>query len=134
LKVEEFFSLAADAMAERLGLDRRSLFERFMERERESSTAIAKTIAIPHVIIEGTRAFDLLIARCREGVYFSEESPRVHTVFVLAGTRDDRNFHLVSLAAIAQIVSEHGFEERWMGAKSGESLRDIVLLGKRRRL
>jgi amino acid transporter/mannitol/fructose-specific phosphotransferase system IIA component (Ntr-type) len=133
LSVEEFFSLAADALAERLGLERSRLFERLMERERESSTAIAKNIAIPHIIIEGARSFELLIARCREGVYFSEDSPRVHTVFVLAGTRDDRNFHLVSLAAIAQIATEHDFESRWMGAKNGESLRDIVLLGKRKR-
>jgi amino acid transporter/mannitol/fructose-specific phosphotransferase system IIA component (Ntr-type) len=133
LNAGEFFSLAADAMAERLGVDRDLLFERFMEREQESSTAITKSIAIPHIIIDGERTFDLLIARSREGVYFSEESPRVHTVFVLAGTKDDRNFHLVSLAAIAQIVSEHGFENRWMSAKSGESLRDIILLGKRMR-
>jgi amino acid transporter/mannitol/fructose-specific phosphotransferase system IIA component (Ntr-type) len=133
LSAEEFFSLAADAMAERLGMDRSLLFERFMERERESSTAITKSIAIPHIIVAGERTFDILIARCREGAFFSEGSPRVHTVFVLAGTKDDRNFHLVSLAAIAQIVSEPDFEGRWMSAKNRESLRDIVLLGKRKR-
>lgn len=131
---EQFFSLAAGAMAERLGVNRDRLFERFMERERESSTAITKTIAIPHIVIEGERTFDLLMARSREGVFFSEASPRVHTVFVLVGTKDDRNFHLVSLAAIAQIVSEPNFDSRWMSAKNGESLRDIILLGKRKRM
>jgi hypothetical protein len=39
----------------------------------------------------------------------------------------------VSSAAIAKIVSEHDFEERRMGANNDESLRDIVLLGKKKR-
>ncbi|KPJ63164.1 hypothetical protein AMJ44_14700 [candidate division WOR-1 bacterium DG_54_3] len=53
---------------------------------------------------------------------------------MLLGTKDERNFHLVSLAAIAQIVQEPDFEERWMKAKNKEALRDIVLLGQRKRL
>ena len=54
-------------------------------------------------------------------------------IFVLAGTRDERNFHLRALAAIAQIVQDPHFEERWMRAKGIESLRDVILLGRRLR-
>jgi mannitol/fructose-specific phosphotransferase system IIA component (Ntr-type) len=54
-------------------------------------------------------------------------------VFVLAGSADERNFHLRALAAIAQIVQDPHFEEKWMEAKGEEALRDIVLLGERRR-
>jgi len=74
-----------------------------------------------------------LLARAKEGVYFSEQAPKVHAVFVLAGTKDERNFHLRALAAIAQIVQERKFEEKWLKAKSIESLRDLILLGERRR-
>ncbi|MCK4527856.1 PTS sugar transporter subunit IIA, partial [candidate division WOR-3 bacterium] len=62
-----------------------------------------------------------------------EDAPAVNTVFVLVGTKDERNFHLRALAAIAQIVQDSHFENRWLAAKSEESLRDTVLLGKRRR-
>ena len=39
----------------------------------------------------------------------------------------------LSLAAIAKIVEGTDFEKNWMAAKTTEVLRDIVLLGKRKR-
>ena len=77
--------------------------------------------------------FDILLVRCKEGVAFSEEVASIHTVFVLMGTRDERNFHLRALSAIAQIVQGSHFEKRWMSAKNSQALRDIILLGTRKR-
>jgi hypothetical protein len=54
-------------------------------------------------------------------------------VFVLAGTKDERNFHLRALAAIAQIGQDLHFYKKWIRAKGEEALRDTVLLGKRLR-
>ena len=104
-----------------------------MEREKESTTSINPYIAIPHIIIKGENHFDILLARCKEGIKFGEGIPEVKAVFVLVGTRDERNFHLRSLASIAQIMSEKDFIERWLRAKNIENLRDIVLLGERKR-
>ena len=73
------------------------------------------------------------MARAREGIEFSENASRVHTVFVLIGTKDERPFHLITLAAICQIVQQEKFDQLWMKAKNAEALRDIVLLGKRQR-
>jgi amino acid transporter/mannitol/fructose-specific phosphotransferase system IIA component (Ntr-type) len=133
MSVEEFFRLVAENMAGELGLERDDLYKRLVEREKESSTAITPEIAIPHIVIDGEKRFAILIARCREGIEFSRNAPAVHAVFVLAGTKDERNFHLVSLAAIAQIVREPDFDKRWVNARSCEALRDIILLGKHRR-
>ncbi|MFW6137855.1 MAG: amino acid permease [Spirochaetota bacterium] len=130
---EEFFSMAASTMAEQLNIERESLFELLQKRERESSTAITPSVAIPHIVIDGEKKFAILLARSRKGIYFSDAAPNVQAVFVLAGTRDERNFHLVSLAAIAQIVQEPDFEKRWKNARNTEQLRDVVLLGKRKR-
>lgn len=133
IKMEEFFKLVATKMANNLGVTANSLFNLLLEREKETTTAITPHVAIPHIIIEGENKFDILIARCREGIKFSKDAPNVKSVFVLIGTRDERNFHLRSLTAIAQIVQDPHFEDRWMVAKNKEVLRDIVLLGKRRR-
>lgn len=133
IKMEEFFKLVATKMANNLGVTANSLFNLLLEREKETTTAITPHVAIPHIIIEGENKFDILIARCREGIKFSKDVPNVKSVFVLIGTRDERNFHLRSLTAIAQIVQDPHFEDRWMVAKNKEVLRDIVLLGKRRR-
>jgi L-asparagine transporter-like permease len=54
-------------------------------------------------------------------------------VFVLVGTKDERNFHLRALAAIAQICQQPDFDKNWLNARNTEELRDIVLLAERRR-
>jgi len=133
VSLEEFFSRAADAMSGRLKLDPLVLFNLLIEREKETSTVLNPDLAIPHIIIEGEKAFDILLARSRKGISFSPDYPNVHTVFVLAGTRDERNFHLRVLSAIAQIVQDPTFEKKWMEARNKQALRDIVLLGKRKR-
>jgi APA family basic amino acid/polyamine antiporter len=130
---EEFFAQAADTLGRDLSISSDDILQLFLERERESSTVLNPFLAIPHIVIEGEHYFDLLLVRCKEGITFSSAAPKVHTVFVLIGSRDERLFHLMSLAAIAQIVQEDDFESRWMAAKGTEALRDIVLLGKRKR-
>lgn len=131
--VEEFFEIAAKGLSSRLGVDAAAILDLLREREEESSTVIAPGLAIPHLILDGEKSFDILLARCKQGIVFSGDVPDVHAVFVLAGTRDERNFHLQALSAIAQVAQDPEFETRWMKAKDTEALRDIVLLGKRLR-
>ncbi len=131
--LEEFISLTADFLSVRLDLEKEKFVEKMRERERESSTVLTPLLAIPHIILEGERKFDILIARCKGGVRFSERDNNIRAVFVLTGTRDERNFHLRALAGIAQIVQDPNFDKNWMNAKDGEDLRDIILLGKRKR-
>jgi len=133
MEAEEFFRLVADAMAPNLEMEPGIMVKLLLDREKESSTVLTPYLAIPHIITAGESNFDILMARCREGILFSEEAPGVHAVFVLAGTRDERNFHLHALAALAQIVQEPQFEKNWMAARNREALRDIILLGRRKR-
>lgn len=133
MDIQEFFELASSKISHRVNIKKDTLLKLLISREKESSTAIRKDIAIPHIIVEGENLFCILIARCKEGIKFSESTPAVHAVFVIIGTRDERNFHLKALASIAQIVQDSSFEKRWLEAKNKESLRDIILLGKRRR-
>ena len=132
-KMEDFFKLAADALSGRINLDAAEVLNLLLEREKQSSTAISSTLAIPHIVIEGNNAFDILIVRCKNGIDFSEVRADIKAVFVIIGSKDQRNFHLQSLAAIAQITQEPDFEKKWMSAKNVKNLRDIVLLGKRKR-
>jgi len=133
LSLEEFLKIASNLLANRLGVKEELLFDLLLEREKESSTAISPGFAIPHITIEGEKKFEILLARCKNGIAFSRSLPPVHTVFVLIGSRDERNFHLRALAAIAQIVREANFDKNWLNARTPEELRDIVLLGERKR-
>lgn len=131
--LDAFFRQAAEELAAGLKLDADTVNERLLSRELESNTAISPDLAIPHIIIDGEGHFEILLARCREGIHFSEEAPAVKAVFVLAGTRDGRNFHLRCLSNIAQIVQDPHFVKRWVTAKNESALRDLILLGRRNR-
>jgi len=132
-ELSEFLRLTAKELSRSLDVPGEELYQLLMDREKESSTSINPDIAIPHIIIEGEKHFDVLLARCKKGIKFGEDIPEVKAVFVLVGTRDERNFHLRSLASIAQIISARDFMTRWMRAKNIENLRDTVLLGERKR-
>jgi len=133
MPVEDFFGLVAEKMAGRLRMSKPALLELLVAREAESSTVLRPGLAIPHIVIEGEKTFDILLARSREGIVFSQDTPRVHLAFVLLGTRDERNFHLRALSAIAQIAQSHGFDKKWMQARGEQALRDVVLLAERQR-
>jgi len=134
IDVSEFFKMVADEMAPRLKKPSGFLLKLLHKREKQSSTVLSPGLAIPHVIIPGKQLLDILLARSKEGIIFSDLHKKVHAVFVIVGTKDERHFHLQSLSAIAQISQDPDFEKKWMSAKNKDSLRDIVLLGTRRRL
>jgi mannitol/fructose-specific phosphotransferase system IIA component (Ntr-type) len=133
LTKEEFFHIVADNVSKIINKSSEYYYNKILEREAESSTVLTESLAIPHIIIEGEKKFNILLARCKDGINFNNDAKKVTTVFVITGTRDERNYHLQALAAIAQIVQNSNFEKKWLKAKNIEALRDLVLLGDRRR-
>ena len=129
----EFFKAAAGALGERLHLPAQAILDRLLDREMQSTTVIGPALAVPHAVVEGEGVFDIVIARCRGGIVFPDVASGVQAVFVFVGSLDLRNTYLRALAAIAQIVQDPQFEGRWSRARGTEDLRDVVLLGKRRR-
>ena len=134
ISARNLFGMVADKLSERVNVDRQELFEALLEREEESSTVIAPGLAVPHIVIEGQQAFDIVLARSQEGFVFGPDVPPVRSVFVLVGSKDERNFHLQVLSAVAQVVQEPDFGQRWLAARGEQGLRDLVLLGERKRL
>jgi Trk K+ transport system NAD-binding subunit/mannitol/fructose-specific phosphotransferase system IIA component (Ntr-type) len=126
MDVDRFFRIAADALARSIGRPAESIYPLLVERERESSTVLRPDLAIPHIIFEGTGHFHILLVRCKPGIHFSELAPAVTTVFVLAGTRDQREHHLYALSSIAKSVQHPQFQERWLRARNQWALRNIV--------
>lgn len=134
LSMDRFLPLAVEALHQSgLTVAIGDLLRLLTEREAESSTAISPFVAIPHVVVEGTGHFTAVLVRARKGVRFSESHSAVKAIFILMGTRDKRNLHLRALAAIAQVVQNEDFEERWLSAGSEADLRDLVLLSERKR-
>jgi basic amino acid/polyamine antiporter, APA family len=130
---QEVFRKLSAILAERLGQDEYVLFEKFLYREAEGGTVVQPGFAIPHIVVEGEHKFDVLLARAREGIDFPHAPDPVKIMFVLAGSQDERNYHLRALMAIAQVAQEKHFEQRWLAARDTEAIRNLILLGTRKR-
>jgi len=133
VSAKDLFGMVAERLSDRIDVDQQKLFAALMAREEESSTVISSGLAVPHVVVEGQGVFEVTLARSRSGFVFGADSAPVYSVFVLVGSKDERNFHLQVLSAVAQIVQERDFEKRWLAARGEQGLRDLVLLGERKR-
>ena len=131
--MKDFFKEASINLATDLNLDSNSIYDLLIKREEESSTVIRPGLAIPHIIVEGNEKFKILLARCKNGITFPNVESKVHIVFMLVGSKDERNFHLRALAAIAEIAQGKDFGTRWLEARDIEELRHIILLAERKR-
>ena len=134
LDIHHVFNILADEFAKRHDISAEKINELLWEREKDSSTVITDGLAIPHIILDGENIFDIIVVRVKNGVIFPDSSEvPVKAIFCLAGSKDQRNFHLKSLSAIAQVVMNPEFPSKWKSAKNTQALKDIILLSKRMR-
>lgn len=129
---EDFLNIASEKLSRYVKIDKNEIKDLLLKREDEGSTVLLPSVAIPHIIVDKD-CFYILLARCRKGIKFSEEYPEVKTVITLVGSRNKRNLHLRTLAAVAQIIQDENFEKDWDKAKTTKNLKDIFLLAKRTR-
>jgi amino acid transporter/mannitol/fructose-specific phosphotransferase system IIA component (Ntr-type) len=131
------FKDIASKIAAKWNIDKESVTEKLKVREEQSSTLIYPGVAvphaIPHIVIEGEHKFDIILVRNIEGIVWNEKGEKVHTIFCLVGTKDERNFHLRALMAIAQILQNKDFHSNWMSARTEQELRSVIILSERPR-
>ncbi|MCG8685946.1 MAG: cation:proton antiporter [Desulfobacterales bacterium] len=126
-EIEVFFKAAAAALCSRLDQQPSALVKLMQKREAEASTILAPGLAVPHIIVPGKGRFELLPVRAKKGIIFNPDKSRVHTAIVLAGTRDERAFHLYALSAIAKMALDNRFEQKLMRASGKRAMRRIFI-------
>ncbi|MCG8569705.1 MAG: amino acid permease [Spirochaetes bacterium] len=134
---DELFKMIAEIVSKKLEVDQSEIEKKLNVREEDSSTLIYPGVAvphaIPHVIIEGEHIFDIILVRNKYGIIWNEKEEIVYKAFCLIGSKDERNFHLKALAAIAQVLMDPDFHKEWEKAKHEDDIRTSVLLTKRTR-
>lgn len=94
-------------LADSLGLDSRTVFEKLLERERLGSTGVGKGVAIPHARIDGLDRIVGLFARLASPVEFdSVDDQPVDIVFMLLAPTDAGADHLKALARISRLLRD----------------------------
>jgi len=130
---ERLFHMVAKELAGSLQMPAEEIHRLLDEREKSSSTVLRPGLAVPHIVVDASNRFDILLVRSRDGIELTPDKPPVHAVFVLIGSPDERNFHLRALMAIAEIVQDVDFDSKWRRARGEEGLRKMILSAKRRR-
>jgi amino acid transporter/mannitol/fructose-specific phosphotransferase system IIA component (Ntr-type) len=133
MRSEEIFRQVSKLLETRLDISEYVLFEKFLHREAEGGTVVQPGFAIPHIVVGGENKFDILLVRAVDGIDFPNTPDPVNIMFVLAGSQDQRNYHLRALMAIAQIAQEKDFEQRWLAARDTAAIRNLILLSARKR-
>ncbi len=133
IEIHQLYREVSENLSERLDIEPDHIYEKFEKRERESSPIITEKIAMPNIIIEIKGYFDIFMIRCKRGIRFKEKQTDIVAVFFLISSRDQRSLMLRAHTYISQIIADPEFEKRWMEAKDQEALKDIFLLGKRKR-
>ena len=131
--MNNFFKQISEILSKNIKLKTKDIYNCFLKREKESTTVLHPGLAIPHIIIPGKKKFFIIPARCQKGIIFPASDTPVKTVFILGGTKDERNFHLKVLMAIAQIVQSDDFEKLWLEARNIQELKNVILLAARKR-
>lgn len=127
-QMEPVFKKASGIMAQQFkDISSQEIYDKLLEREKASSTALSPFFALPHIIVQGKERFQMVIVRSRKGIFFSETMPKVHALFFLIGSMDERHFHLVMLAALAGLVQQADFEDVWLNTRHLKELRENLL-------
>ncbi len=123
--MEELFKAMVGKFSD-TGLDEGELYKRFIAREESSSTALSPFFAIPHIVVDREGVFEMIAVRSKRGIMFNEMMDEVHSMFFLAGSQDQRHFHIVVLSALAKIVQHPRFEKGWLEAADGDGIRELI--------
>jgi mannitol/fructose-specific phosphotransferase system IIA component (Ntr-type) len=99
----------------------------FLEAGRHGETPAADGIALPHMLLEGIKRYELVAARSRRGLHFPGVGTPIHSVFVLLGSKDDPQQHLRMLAGIARRAEGPRFLGDWLAADGAEELRAVLV-------
>jgi PTS system nitrogen regulatory IIA component len=117
----------SQAMATRVAIDHRVIFETLLKREKLGSTGIGQGIAIPHGKVPSISRVYGLFARLAQPVDFeSVDGQTVDLVFVLLAPEHAGADHLKALAKISRILRDSAVVAKLRGTEDAEGLYAIL--------
>jgi amino acid transporter/mannitol/fructose-specific phosphotransferase system IIA component (Ntr-type) len=134
---ESFASLvsrAAEHLSLEVGVSEEDLVAGFMEGTRMGATPVTSGVALPHLRVPGIDLPRLCIVRSKTGVDIggadafgkARASESVAAIFFLISPESDPTQHLRMLAKLAGSVEKDAFMDRWLAAKNGQELKEIL--------
>ncbi|HOK03634.1 MAG TPA: PTS sugar transporter subunit IIA [Victivallales bacterium] len=109
------------------GLEKKTIENFLIEREKLFPTVIANGLAVPHARLTGLKKPVVAVGTSKEGINFNSEMPPVFVVFLVLSPKDDPSFHLQILSTLAKEFTKSKLLENLRTANSPTEI--INLLG-----
>ena len=133
LSLETLARQAADALADRYGLDADTLTKRLLERAVEGIMPVTDGAALLHDRSGEISKPALVLVRCQSGLCVNlgangrDATPPLYAVFFLVSTRSHPRRHLRALATLARRMDEASFLDDWRTARDEQQLKETLL-------
>ena len=111
-------------------LNKTSLFNALMQREKSMTTYLGNGVALPHIRIKMPRRFIFAVGRSQKGIEYDgfKEHENIHLVFLLIANENERDY-LKVLASIARLVKDKDFVNTLVDAPGLDALFEKIYLG-----
>jgi len=110
------------------GVDRESVVNVLLEREKMGSTGIGDGIAIPHGKMSGVESMRVGFGRSAGGIDFDAlDGKPVHLFFLLLAPEASSGSHLRALAKISRMLKDNDFKNALMKAESDDDIYQIIV-------
>jgi PTS system nitrogen regulatory IIA component len=109
-------------------LNKGTLLQILLERERLGSTAIGDGVALPHGKLRELDKLLISFGRSIDGLEFDsiDEQP-AYLFFLLLAPENSAGMHLKFLAKMSRMLKDGNFRQRLMGAKTREEIYKIII-------
>lgn len=124
---KQVIHLLADAIATKLGLEGRDVFDAVMERENLGSTGVGEGVAIPHARIEGLTAPIGAFVRLNDGVDFDAiDGQPCDLIFMLLAPHSSGADHLRALAQVSRAFRNSALRDKLRETSTPDSVMAVL--------
>ncbi len=111
-------------------LNKTTLFNALMQREKSITTYLGNGVALPHIRIRMPRRYVFAVGRSVAGIQYDglKDHEKIHLVFLLIANENERDY-LKMLASIARLVKEKEFVDTLVAAPNLDALFERIYQG-----
>jgi len=136
ISFEEIVKKVSTLLAQDLKVESDLLKRSFLEGTQVGATPVSHGAALPHLRLPEIIYSELVIVRCKSGVYINIESDllgkqatheAIYALFFLVSPEENPGQHLRILAQIASHVDDVKFINNWLAANNEQELKELLL-------
>ncbi|WP_245576676.1 PTS fructose transporter subunit IIABC [[Mycoplasma] imitans] len=119
--------LSVRAVNLNLASNQKDLYEAFIEREKESSTALPDLFGIPHARSKVVNQPALLFARLNEAVEWDADKKKVKYLFGILVPENASNTHLEIISNVAKLIMDKSANEKLIKSNDRNEISKIIV-------